>query len=90
MMESGGIHGRKTQRFNLTVQRFVKLCPGFASSRIPIIDLRGVRRRIKDLRHNRLHIEGMRFLPPPAQKIEASTALGATPFVPAEDPRRAG
>jgi hypothetical protein len=36
------IHGRKTQRFNLTVQRLLKLCPGFARCRIPLVDLRGV------------------------------------------------
>jgi hypothetical protein len=36
------VHGRQTQRLNLTVQRILKLCPGFARCRIPIFDLRGV------------------------------------------------
>jgi hypothetical protein len=47
------IHGRKTQEFNLTVQLLLKLGPGFARCRIPIFDLRGVRRRFRDLRHVR-------------------------------------
>jgi len=53
------IHGRKTQRFNLTVQRLLKLCPGFTRGPIPVFDLRGVRRRFWDLRQIRLHIESV-------------------------------
>jgi hypothetical protein len=36
------IHGRQTQRFNLTVQRLLKPCPGFARARISIFDLSSI------------------------------------------------
>ena len=45
--------------------------------------------RLTHLRHCGVKTLRASFVPP-VQKIEASTALGATPLVPAEDSRRAG
>ena len=45
----------KTQRFNLTVQRLLKLCPGFARCQYSnVFDLRGALKDVsRDLRHVR-------------------------------------
>jgi hypothetical protein len=45
------IDGRKSQGFDLAVEQLVKLSPDLASYRVPMFDLRGVRRGLQGIRH---------------------------------------